>query len=122
MSRKLMHIGIVVADLDEAAAKYADLFGFMPMGPAEEVPQFGLRVLRLCGDGIELELAQPLPGGPPMAPGVHHLAFNLQDLGPQAAHFFARTGLDARSLASDGRAFLPPDPNEGGLRIEIIGE
>lgn len=115
MTARLLHVGIVVEDLDRAVAKYRGLLGFEELGPAQDMPQFNLRVVRLRGDGIDLELAQPLQeqSRQTVRKGVHHLAFSTPDIGRDTAQLHGGT-------VAEGKAFLPPDENEGGLCIELI--
>lgn len=122
MIRRLAHIGVVVENLDDAVSKYCGFFGFSVLEPACDLPRFGLKVIRLAAHGIELELAEPLTGSAGVRFGVHHLAFVSDDL---AADFRKNVGRrDDVNVPENGatKAFLPPDPGQGGLVVELIAE
>src|SRR5215471_11415564 len=80
------HVGVAVADLDEAVDAYARLFG-AELERRERVPDQGVEAASLrVGDGrIELlaSLGPETPVGRFLArrgPGMHHVAFEVADV------------------------------------------
>lgn len=126
----LAHIGVAVRDLDAAERAYLAL-GAQPLG-REEVASEGVRVAFLSLAGIRIELLEPLDAGAESGVarflrerggGVHHLAFDAQDLGATlrelASTGIAPIGAGARPGA-EGRtvAFLHPR-DTGGVLLEL---
>jgi methylmalonyl-CoA/ethylmalonyl-CoA epimerase len=83
---RIDHIGVAVADLDEAVGLYRERFG-MPEQHRETVEEQGVEAVLLgVGDG-HVELLRPL--GPDTAvgrylersgPGLHHVAYQTDDI------------------------------------------
>jgi methylmalonyl-CoA epimerase len=108
------HIGIAVADLDEAVAVYRHLFG-AELELREAVPDQGVEtaLLRVGADRIELlaSLAEDSPVGRFLerrGPGMHHVAFEVDDVGGELAR-----------LAAGGAALIDERPRRGLLGLEI---
>ena len=85
MIGNLHHVGIAVARLDEAVAKYRSL-GFT-VGPVETVESEGVRLAFVTEGGTRLELLESLrPDGViarfigKRGEGMHHVAFSVPDI------------------------------------------
>ena len=81
---RIAHVGIAVADLEEALAFYRDILGLEPH-PAEVVD--GARILGLSFGDSEIELLEPLNSDSPIGkflakrgPGIHHICYRVPDL------------------------------------------
>ena len=108
------HIGIAVADLDEAVATYRRLFG-AELELREALPDQGVEsaLLRVGEDRVELlaSLADDTPVGRFLerrGPGMHHVAFTVDDLGGELAR-----------LAAEGAELIDERPRRGLLGLEI---
>ena len=86
----LQHVAISVADLDESAAWYQEMFGFRTISEAY-APPCKSRIVTMSNGSIELELflhdeTQPLadvlkdPDTAPMVQGVAHFCFGTDDI------------------------------------------
>lgn len=115
--RPLDHVAIAVASLEEADA-YAAL-GWTADGPDELVAGQGVRVRLLRGGpGPALELLEPVDAAGPVGrflaqrgPGLHHLAFAVDDLDAEIARLHAA-----------GARFVDPTPRpgRGGSRVVFL--
>lgn len=113
--RTLDHVAIAVATLDAAEA-YAAL-GWTADGPDELVTGQGVRVRLLRGGpGPALELLEPVdPSGPVgrflarRGPGLHHVAFAVDDLGAEVAR-----------LRAAGARFVDPTPKRGRGGSQVV--
>jgi len=92
----LDHIGIAVADLDQALAFYRDALGLEIEAP-EEVPSQRVRARFVPVGDVALELLEPTAADSPVAtfigkrgPGVHHLTLRVDDLHGALARLKAR--------------------------------
>ena len=81
---RLAHIGIAVADLDQALAFYRTVLGIEP-GPVEYVD--GARIVPLPFGEASVELLSSRESGTPIArflerhgPGIHHVCYRVPDL------------------------------------------
>ncbi len=81
---RVAHIGIAVADLDEALAFYRDVLGLVP-SPPETVD--GAEIVALSLGDVAVELLHPLTTNGPVAkflarrgPGIHHVCYRVPDL------------------------------------------
>jgi len=127
------HIGIAVADLDEALVLYRDLLG-LELERIEEVPQENVKVafLKLDRSGAlgHLELLAPLSDEGAIAafiarkgPGLHHIAVAAENI-PTLLGRFRKAGLklidqEPRTGAGGKQiAFLHPKAG-GGVLIEV---
>ena len=130
------HIGIAVADLDEALVLYRDLLG-LELERIEEVPQENVKVafLKLDRTGAlgHVELLAPMSDEGAIAafierkgPGLHHLAVAAENIpillercneaGMRLIDQEPRTGARGKQIA-----FLHPKSG-GGVLIEVCAE
>jgi methylmalonyl-CoA epimerase len=86
MRARLDHIGIAVANLDEALAFYRDALGF-EIDPPEEVPSQGVRAHFIPLGDSALELLEATREDSPIAnyltrrgPGLHHVTLEVEDI------------------------------------------
>lgn len=118
------HIGIAVADLDQAAAFYRDMLGAR-VHPRETAD--GASLIRLELGGVEIELLCSKDAASPIGkflarrgPGIHHICFRVADLGDALARC-RRAGyqlIDESPRAGAGGhrvAFLHPKATAGIL-------
>jgi methylmalonyl-CoA/ethylmalonyl-CoA epimerase len=113
------HVGIAVADFDEAVRYYADVFG-MTVAHEEINEEQGVReaMLSVGDSGSSIQLLAPLSDASPIAkfldqrgPGIQQLAYRVSDL-------------DAVSevLRERGARLLYDEPRRGtaGSRVNFI--
>ena len=125
------HVGIAVADLDEAVDLYRRLFGAelerRGAVPGEAVEAALLRV----GEGLVELLASDDPESPvgkflaERGPGMHHLAFEVDDVGSELARLAAAGAelVDERprpGFLGHEIAFVHPAAT-GGVLAELVG-
>jgi methylmalonyl-CoA/ethylmalonyl-CoA epimerase len=131
MVGRLDHVGIAVRDLDAAIATWTTGLG-LALERAEEVPDQGIRAVHLAAGDSRVELLAPLGPSSPVArflersgPGVHHLAFAVDDLDRERARMVA-AGLEPigePSIGSGGRRIQFFHPRStGGVLVEICAE
>jgi methylmalonyl-CoA epimerase len=125
------HVGVAVADLDEAVDAYARLFG-AELERRETVPDQGVEAASLrVGDGrIELlaSLGPETPVGRFLArrgPGMHHVAFEVADVSAELERLAAGGAelIDERprrGIFGLEVGFVHPDAT-GGVLAELIG-
>jgi methylmalonyl-CoA/ethylmalonyl-CoA epimerase len=116
-ARGIHHVGVAVADLDEAVRTYERLFG----GTLEHrarVEEQGVEAASMrLGDGrVELlaALGEDTPVGKFLAnrgPGMHHVAYEVDDVRSALA-----------DLAEQGAELIDPEPREGlfGLQVGFV--
>jgi len=122
------HVGIAVANLEEALAAWGRLGLGEPV--IEEIPDQGVRVAMLPVGTGKIELLEPLRPDSPVGrflerrgPGLHHVALRVDDLEAALAAAEAR-GLELidrrpRTGAGGSRiAFLHPRAT-GGTLVEL---
>ena len=132
-ARALAHVSLAVPDAEAAARRFGELLG-ATVRSRETLPERGLYVVFLQVAGVPLELVQPLdPADPanPVAkfleargPGLHHLAFFVDDAASALAHARSR---GARLVDESPRpgaggssvAFLHPSAASGVL-VELV--
>ena len=129
-TRGIHHLGVAVADLDDALRTYERLFG-AALEERATVPDQGVEaaVVRVGDD--RLELLRPLDDDSPVGrflasrgPGMHHVAFEVDDVGAELQHLAAggaelvderpRAGLEGRDVA-----FIHPHAT-GGVLAELV--
>jgi methylmalonyl-CoA epimerase len=116
-ARGIHHLGVAVADLDEALATYERLFG-AELEHRQTVPDQGVEAAAvLVGDG-RVELLRPLDEDTPVGrflasrgPGMHHVAYEVADL-EATLEQLARAGAD---LIDES-----PRPGLFGLEVAFV--
>lgn len=128
--RPLDHVGVAVADLEAATARWTAL-GAETEGHAETLAEHGVRVQFLRLGPSRLELLAPLGVEGPVARfldrhrgGLHHLALRVPDLEAELARLGAEGAelLDARPRRGHGGrrvAFVHPAWS-GGTLVELV--
>lgn len=104
MIGRLNHVAIAVPDLDAAAARYRDMLG-AAVGPAQDEPDHGVRVVFITLPNTKIELLTPLGDASPIirflqknpGGGIHHLCYEVADIGAARDQLVAG---GARVLAS----------------------
>ena len=130
MFGRIDHVGVAVADLDEAVELYTTLLG-MPLQHRETVEEQGVEaVLVGVGDG-HVELLRPL--GPDTAvgrflqrngPGLHHVAYGTDDIA-SAIDDLRKAGLQLideqprTGIRNSRVAFVHPK-STGGVLTELV--
>jgi methylmalonyl-CoA/ethylmalonyl-CoA epimerase len=114
MIKGLHHIGIAVTSLDEVLPRYVDGLG-LRLGTVEEVPSERVRVAVLHAGSTRIELLEATSEDSPIAkflarrgPGVHHLAFEVED-----------TGAVIRVLSEAGAPLLDAAPRPGAHGTQV---
>lgn len=121
------HLGIAVADLEEAQRFYRDILGLTPapLGTAD-----GAEIVSVHVGDVEIELLAPRTTDGPIAkflarrgPGIHHVCYAVPDLdaaldacrrhGYQLVDDTPRTGAHGRRIA-----FVHPRAT-GGILLEL---
>jgi methylmalonyl-CoA/ethylmalonyl-CoA epimerase len=110
----LHHVGVAVADLDEAVATYERLFG----GRLEHrvhVEEQGVDAASVLVGWSRIELLAPLGDDTPVGkflasrgPGMHHVAFEVEDV---------RVML--RELERHGAELIDTEPRRGMFGLEV---
>jgi len=113
-ARGIHHVGLAVADLDEAVSTYERLFG----GRLEHrvrVDEQGVEAASVRVGSGRVELLAPLGDDTPVGkflasrgPGMHHVAYEVEDV---------RTFL--RQLAGHGVELIDAEPRRGMFGLEI---
>jgi methylmalonyl-CoA epimerase len=113
-ARGIHHLGVAVADLDDAVTTYERVFGAR-LEHRETVPEQGVEAASMrVGDGrVELlaSLGEETPVGKFLAkrgPGMHHVAFEVTDV---------RSALD--QLADEGVELVDEAPRQGLFGLEV---
>src|SRR4029079_4022942 len=113
-ARAIHHLGVAVADLDEAVETYARLFG-ATLERREPVADQGVEAAAMrVGDGrIELlaSLGPETPVGKFLArrgPGMHHVAYEVDDVGGELTR-----------LAAGGVELIDSSPRQGLFGLEV---
>lgn len=112
--RGIHHVGIAVADLDEAVSTYERYFG----GSLEHrvrVEDQGVEAASIRVGGSRVELLAPLGDETPVGkflagrgPGMHHVAYEVEDV---------RVML--RELALRGAELIDAEPRRGMFGLEV---
>ena len=113
-ARGIHHLGVAVADLDDALSTYERLFGARVEHEAT-VDDQGVRAASLrIGDG-RVELLEPLAADTPVGrflakrgPGMHHVAYEVSDLREALAE-----------LADAGADLIDASPRAGLFGLEV---
>jgi methylmalonyl-CoA/ethylmalonyl-CoA epimerase len=127
---RIDHIGVAVADLDEAVALYSERLG-LPVQHRETVEAQGVEAVLLGVGESHVELLRPL--GPDTAvgrflerqgPGLHHVAYGTDDIDSalDAAREAGLRLIDERPRAgirNSRVAFVHPK-STGGVLTELV--
>lgn len=116
MIRRLNHVAIAVADIDEGVRTFVDDLGLCLEG-VEDVMSAQTRTAFLPVEGpTSVELVSPLDGQGPLVaslqkrgPGLHHLAFETDDI-----------DADVRRLKAKGWVFTSEEPTGGAHGSRVI--
>jgi methylmalonyl-CoA epimerase len=132
MALSLHHVGIAVDDLDAAILVYSDLFG-ATVEHRERVEDQGVEAASLRVGDSRIELLQPLGPDTPVGrflakrgPGMHHIAFQVEDLPAELARLKAHEVLlidEAPRVGLFGHqvAFVHPEAT-GGVLAEFVSD
>jgi methylmalonyl-CoA/ethylmalonyl-CoA epimerase len=130
MFGRIDHVGVAVADLDEAVELYSGRLG-MPVQHRETVEEQGVEAVLLGVGDSHVELLRPL--GPETAvgrflersgPGLHHVAYGTEDI-ESALDAVREAGLrliDERprtGIRNSRVAFVHPK-STGGVLTELV--
>jgi methylmalonyl-CoA/ethylmalonyl-CoA epimerase len=112
--RGIHHLGIAVADLDEALATYRRLFG-ATLEHRSTVPDQGVQAVSVLVGGDRIELVSPTGDDTPVGrflasrgPGMHHVAYEVDDVGAALAQ-----------LAESGVELIDEVPRKGLFGLEV---
>jgi methylmalonyl-CoA/ethylmalonyl-CoA epimerase len=96
MKARLDHVGIAVANLEEAVAFYRDALG-LEIASAEEVPSQMVRAHFIGTGGAAIELLEATDAASPIArylarrgPGLHHITLEVEDIRAALARLAAQ--------------------------------
>jgi methylmalonyl-CoA/ethylmalonyl-CoA epimerase len=113
-TRDIHHLGVAVADLDDALETYARLFG-AELEHRATVPEQGVEAAAVLVGGGRVELLSPLEGDTPVGrflasrgPGMHHVAFEVVDIREALA-----------SLRREGAELVDAEPHAGLFGLEV---
>lgn len=126
------HVGIAVADFDEAVRHYAEMFG-MTVAHEEINEEQGVReaMLRVGESGSSIQLLAPLSDASPIAkflakrgPGIQQLAYRVRDIDAVSATLRERGAellydQPKRGTAGSRVNFLHPR-SAGGVLVELV--
>ncbi|MEU4395515.1 methylmalonyl-CoA epimerase [Kribbella sp. NPDC023855] len=126
------HVGIAVADFDEAVRFYAETFG-MTVAHEEVNEEQGVReaMLSVGDSGSSIQLLAPLSEDSPIArflsqrgPGIQQLAYRVRDIDAVCATLRERGAVllydePRRGTAGSRVNFLHPR-SSGGVLIELV--
>jgi len=113
-SRGIHHLGVAVADLDEAVATYERLFGAR-LEHRDTVPDQGVEAASLRVGASRVELLSPLGAETPVGkfiakrgPGMHHVAYEVDDIRASLA-----------DLEAAGAELIDTAPRRGLFGLEV---
>jgi methylmalonyl-CoA epimerase len=115
--RNVHHVGIAVDDLDASLLVYEELFGAR-LEHRESVEDQGVEAASLRVGESRIELLRPLGPDTPVGrflakrgPGVHHVAFEVDDVGAELAR-----------LRAEGAQLIDDTPRRGlfGLQVAFV--
>ena len=132
MALNVHHLGIAVDDLDAAILVYSDLFG-ATLEHRAHVEDQGVEAASLRVGESRIELLQPLGPDTPVGkflakrgPGMHHVAFEVEDLSAELDRLKARDVLlidetPRRGMFGLQVAFVHPEAT-GGVLAEFVSD
>ena len=102
------HINFLVADLENAAERYKDLFGLEP-AEIETLPDRGVKTARFDLNGVWLVLVQPVDDESEPArilreqgEGIFLISFEVDDLEDARKRLVAKGAINESATARDG--------------------
>jgi methylmalonyl-CoA/ethylmalonyl-CoA epimerase len=114
MPKKISHIGIAVASIEQAAPFYRDVLG-MEFEGTEVVTEQKVKVAFFAVGESRIELLEPTADDSPVAkfldkngPGVHHVAYEVADLEQRLA-----------ALKAEGVRLIDEAPRTGAHNTRI---
>jgi methylmalonyl-CoA/ethylmalonyl-CoA epimerase len=114
MPKKISHIGIAVASIEEASPFYRDVLG-MEFEGTEVVAEQKVKVAFFAVGESRIELLEPTADDSPVAkflekngPGVHHVAYEVADLEQRLA-----------ALKAEGVRLIDESPRTGAHSTRI---
>jgi methylmalonyl-CoA/ethylmalonyl-CoA epimerase len=127
---ELDHVGIAVADLTAASARWERLLG-PPVRPPEEVPSQRVRVAFFEGGGAHIELLESTAPDSAVGrfvatrgEGLHHLAFGVPSVDAALAELVARgervVDRVGRAGARGRRVGFAHPAAFGGVLVEFV--
>ncbi|WP_281184424.1 methylmalonyl-CoA epimerase [Trichlorobacter lovleyi] len=126
MLQKINHIGIAVQSLDATLPFYREALGMVFKGE-EDVAEQMVKVAMLQVGESKIELLEPTDPASPIAkflekngPGIHHIAYEVEDLETAIAHMLAQGARMIDTLPRNGAhgtriAFVHPKSSNGVL-------
>ncbi|MEM9709368.1 MAG: methylmalonyl-CoA epimerase [Pseudomonadota bacterium] len=131
MIGRLNHVAIAVPDLDAASAQYEGTLG-ADVGPPQDEPDHGVRVVFITLPNTKIELLYPLGEGSPIAGflaknpsgGIHHICYEVEDISAARAHLVAEgarvLGDGEPKIGAHGKPVLFLHPKDfNGTLIEL---
>ena len=113
-ARGIHHVGVAVADLDEALATYTRLFG-AELEHRQAVPEQGVEAAAILVGASRVELLGALGDDTPVGrflakrgPGMHHVAYEVGDVRAALA-----------DLAEQGAELIDDEPRAGLFGLEV---
>jgi methylmalonyl-CoA epimerase len=108
------HLGVAVADLDEAVSAYERLFG-ATLEHRDAVSDQGVQAASLLVGESRIELLEPTGADTPVGrfiakrgPGMHHVAYEVEDVSVELAR-----------LADAGVQLIDETPRRGLFGLEV---
>ena len=112
--RGVHHLGVAVADLDEAVSSYERLFG-ATLEHRDAVSEQGVEAASLLVGESRIELLEPTGPDTPVGrflakrgPGMHHVAYEVEDVSAELAR-----------LADAGVQLIDEAPRQGLFGLEV---
>ncbi len=128
MIKKIDHVGIVVRDVEQAAALYRDGLGLDYLR-TENNEDFHCKIAFLQCGNVLIELIEPTGEGPSKqfletrGEGIHHICYEVDDIQKALVHAKAnlRTDYDAPKVgAGDSRVFFLDPSSVCGVETEFV--
>ena len=112
--RGVHHLGVAVADLDEAVSSYERLFG-ATLEHRDAVSEQGVEAASVLVGESRIELLEPTGPDTPVGrflakrgPGMHHVAYEVEDVSAELAR-----------LADAGVQLIDEAPRQGLFGLEV---
>ena len=139
-SWKIMQVGVVVRDMDQAIKRLESL-GIGPFEPMALPPdreewyrgrpaKVNVKIKMTQVGDVQLELIEPLEGGSPhreflesKGEGVQHIMFSVEDFDKETARLTKEGAVELlRAKFPGGPELAYLDLNVGGITVELIGQ